>query len=627
MHRTPNRPAALRPWAWLATALLAALIIAAAAPARFPDDPPAAANTATKAASPEALALDHKVIAEVKDHSEVMANLTHLSDVIGPRLTGSAALKRANDWAADRMRSYGLSNVHLEPYTIPAGWERGTASLRIVEPDNGRNLTAAALGWTPSTPGKVVGEVVIVNARKSADLAAYKGKLKGAVVLRGDPSPIRPVTDTSFGLPGERRGNREGRGGRDGQPGRDGQQGPPARDGQPGRDGAPNRDGQQKRDGQPARDGQAARDGQPGQPGADGQAGPPTDMMRMFQQMMAFRREMTEFLRNEGVVAVLMDSGKPHGLLTTTGGWRPTDDRANATDPLPALYVAHEHYAQLFRLAKRPAPAKTRVELEVTNKLISGPITVYNTVGEIPGSEKPNEYVFLGAHIDSWDLGQGTTDNGTGTCVVLEAARALAKSGVRPKRTIRFCLFSGEEQGLYGSQAYVKAHKDEMARTSMCLVHDTGTGKVMGIGLQGREGAKKILDPELGPVLKELGVGELNLRGMGGSDHMSFEQAGVPGFAVQQDPAEYRFTHHSQSDTLDKAKEADLIQGGQVMAVAALHAANLPSLLPHEKPPGRRFGPPPTEGDKAKVEEKGQAAQAKDKPAPEKKPETKPQDN
>jgi hypothetical protein len=320
-----------------------------------------------------------------------------------------------------------------------------------------------------------------------------------------------------------------------------------------------------------------------------------------------------------------MDSGKPHGLLTTTGGWRPGDDRANAADPVPALYVAHEHYAQLHRLAKRPAPAKTRVEVEVVNKLIPGPITVYNTVGEIPGSEKPDEFVVLGAHIDSWDLGQGTTDNGTGTCVVLEAARTLAKSGVRPRRTIRFCLFSGEEQGLYGSQAYVKAHKDDMARTSMCLVHDTGTGKVTGIGLQGREAVKKVLDPELAAVLKELGAGELNLRGMGGSDHMSFEQAGVPGFAVQQDPAEYRFTHHSQSDTLDKAKEADLIQGAQVMAVSALHAANLPAMLPREKPPGRpgRPAPPAAEADKAKAEEKAEAAQAKDKPAPEKKPEEK----
>src|SRR5262249_52330153 len=141
-------------------------------------------------------------------------------------------------------------------------------------------------------------------------------------------------------------------------------------------------------------------------------------------------------------------------------------------------------------------PARTRLEIEVTNKMIEGPIVVYNTVGEIKGSEKPDEFVVVGAHLDSWDLAQGTTDNGTGSCVVLEAARILATSGFRPKRTIRFVLFTGEEQGLHGSRKYVEQHKDEMPKTSMCLVHDTGTGKVTGIGLQGREVLKPILESE-----------------------------------------------------------------------------------------------------------------------------------
>src|SRR5262245_63124468 len=128
--------------------------------------------------------------------------------------------------------------------------------------------------------------------------------------------------------------------------------------------------------------------------------------------------------------------------------------------------MAHEHYALLYRLASREN-AVTRVETEIENKFIPGPITVYNTVGEVRGSEKPDEIVVVGAHLDSWDLAQGTTDNGTGSCIVLETARTVARSGVRPKRTIRFCLFSGEEQGLYGSKAYVKAHKDEAARTAL----------------------------------------------------------------------------------------------------------------------------------------------------------------
>jgi Zn-dependent M28 family amino/carboxypeptidase len=308
---------------------------------------------------------------------------------------------------------------------------------------------------------------------------------------------------------------------------------------------------------------------------------------------MAFMNELNEFLRAEGAAAILTDSGKPHGLLNMTGSWRNVE-RANAAEPLPTLFVTHDHYAMLWRLASRPEPAKTRTELEVTNKFIPGPVEVYNTVGEIVGSEKPDEFVVIGAHIDSWDLGQGTTDNGTGTCVVLEAARIIAASGVRPKRTIRFVLFSGEEEGLHGSRAYVNAHKDEMPKTSLAVVHDTGTGKVVGIGTQRREPLKAIFEREFVSV-KPLGVKEINTRGMGGSDHQSFDGAGVPGIMFQQDPAEYRFTHHSQSDTLDKAREPDLIQGAQVMAIVAMRIANLDSLLPRdrgtaENPPPRRDG-------------------------------------
>ncbi len=527
---------------WCKPGRLAVLAVLTAVAVAWGQQPPAAAPTAPSAApvqaspasSPEALALDQKILAEAKNGSEIMSNLTYLSDMIGPRLTGSAALKRANEWTADKMRSYGLTNVALEGYTIPMGWERGFATARIIEPNNGRTLTLAASGWTPGTNGKIEGEVVVVTARTSADLAGLKGKLKNAIILRGPPANVRPISDLSFPL------------GRDGTP-----PGPGAAPG--GRDGS-----------------QPAPGGAPGGRGGRGFGGSPT-----------FRRELTEFLRSEGAAAVMQDAGKPHGLLTVTGGWQGLD-RPSASDPLPSLFVAHEHYALLYRLATRPAPAHTRVEIEVSNKFIPGPIAVYNTVGEIRGSEKPDEYVILGAHLDSWDLAQGTTDNGTGSMVVLEAARILAHCGTTPKRTIRFVLFSGEEQGLHGSKAYVKQHKEELSRISMCLAHDTGTGRVVGIGLQGRDVLKPLMESEL-VSLKDVGVTDISLRSMGGTDHVSFEQAGVPGFALRQETAEYRFTHHSQSDTLDKARAPDLIQGAQVMAVAAMRIANMPNLLPREK--------------------------------------------
>jgi Zn-dependent M28 family amino/carboxypeptidase len=278
---------------------------------------------------------------------------------------------------------------------------------------------------------------------------------------------------------------------------------------------------------------------------------------------------------------------------------------------MPSLFIAHEHYALLYRLASRPEPAKTKVEVEINNKFIPGPITVYNTVGEIPG-EKADEFVVLGAHLDSWDLAQGTTDNGTGSCVVLEAARLLVRSGVKPKRTIRFVLFTGEEQGLHGSKQYVIRHKAEMPKTSAALVHDTGTGRVLGFGLQGREAIKPIMDREL-VSLKSIGFAGTTLRTMGGTDHLSFDSpfrtasgetvdVNVPGFACAQFSDEYFLTHHTQSDTLDKAKEPDLIQGAQVMAVTAMRIANLDNLLPRERPKqkGRPMGETPKEGEPKK---------------------------
>jgi hypothetical protein len=398
-----------------------------------------------------------------------------------------------------------------------------------------------------------------MQARTKEDLAKYKGKLKNAIILSRPPSTVRPISDTTAGQQFLRDRQAE-------------RNGPPRKGDEDKKTEDPKKGDQAKKD-DVAKKGDAPRKGEPGQRFGRGQFGP---------EAMAFQRELAEFLRAEGAAAMFRDAGKPHGLLTTTGSWRTGGDRANASEPLPSLFVAHEHYALLYRLASRPEPARTRVELEVTNKLIPGPIAVYNTVGEIPGREKPDEFVIVCAHLDSWDLAQGTTDNGTGSSIVLETARILAKCGVQPRRTIRFCLFSGEEQGLHGSRAYVRQHKDELPRISMALAHDTGTRKVTGVGLQGRAAVKPVLEPEL-VSLKDVGFGEVNLRSMGGTDHASFERDGVPGFALQQDMTEYNLTHHSQSDTFDKAREEDLIQGAQCMAVMAMRVANLPQLLPREK--------------------------------------------
>jgi len=473
------------------------------------------------ASAEAALWLDQRILEEIRRHNAIMPNLQYLSDVIGPRLTGSANLERANRWTAERMRSYGLENVRLEPWELPIGWERGSVRARLIEPDNGRDLLMAAAGWTPGTSGTVRGPVVVLRARTKAELAQYRGQVRGAIVLRGDPTAIAPVTDLSYGPP---------------------------------------------------------RIPSPATQGNPPAAAAVTDLR-------AFRRELADFLKAEGALAILVDAAKPHGLLITTGTWRGTD-RGEPQEPLPVLFVAHEHYRMLHRLSTRPGEPPARVELAVDNRFVPGPITVFNTVGEIRGRSRPDEFVVVGAHLDSWDLATGTTDNGTGTCVVLEVARALAslaREGQPPERTIRFVLFSGEEQGLHGSKQYVKRHQQEMPRTSAALVHDTGTGKVYGLALQGRAAVRTVLEPELQSLKTVHGWKGLDLANTGGTDHLSFEAAGVPGFACRQEIDEYRLTHHTQSDTFDKAKPDNLTQGAQVLAIAAMRIANLPTLLPREK--------------------------------------------
>jgi len=250
----------------------------------------------------------------------------------------------------------------------------------------------------------------------------------------------------------------------------------------------------------------------------------------------------------------------------------------------PAAYATGESFRQLWRSLDA---GEVRAEVSIEATFSKGEVEVYNTVAEIPGTEKPDEVVIIGAHLDSWDLGTGATDNGTGSMAVLEAARALMKSGVKPKRTIRFILFTGEEQGLNGSRQYVKQHKDELNKISAVLVHDTGTGKVLTIGMMGNYQARETMGYVLNPLAraKEVGLSEPTLREMGGTDHVPFDLEGVPGFWCVQDPVDYDKTHHSQADTLDRVRWDDLDEGAQVLAAFAYNVAQLPDLLPR-KPAG-----------------------------------------
>jgi hypothetical protein len=453
-----------------------------------------------------------RLIAEATENSEVMANLRHLSDVIGPRLTGSAAMRRANDWTADRFRYYGLT-ARLEPWQFGVTWERGSASFRITAPFE-RNLIAHSWAWTAGTGGKTLaGPVVRIDASTPESLAANASRVRGAWVM---PRPAASIWNPD---------------------------GPPMSPA----DSAAQAEERRRRFAPPADTSEAAR---------------------KARQQFAVDRPYA--LRKAGALGVLTDGAKEHGLMTMSGS-------PNNVSPLPNVVIAHEDYALFERLLA--ADVTPRIEGRVENRIGKTPVTQWNTVAEIPGTEWPGQVVILGAHLDSWDLGTGVTDNGTGSMVVLEAARAIMKSGLQPRRTIRFILFTGEEQGLLGSRAYAATHAQQADSIQAVLVLDNGTGMIKGQALQGRNELEQLWKDLLAPV-ESLGAGRVRQGNKGGTDHLAFVPYGVPAFNFDQESRGYNHTHHSQVDTYDHAVASDLVQASAVMAVTAFELANLPELLP-----------------------------------------------
>src|SRR5260221_1606980 len=361
-------------------------------------------------------AADAQILSEIREHSEAAANLEHLSDSIGARLTGSPQLKQANAWTRDMFAKYGAVNAHLEGWTMERSWARGTASARIVSPAE-HPLTIAAAGWSPSTPGAITGAVVYFDAKEKKDFAKFHGKLKSAIVIYQEPASLSPPKPEDPHAPMSRP-----------------MQQPPPRIGE-----APLED--------------------------------------PYAAFLKAAKERTEFWKQEGVLGVLRDSNKPHGLLNMTDA----SLARYGIGPIPTVFLTGEGYRTIFRMLQRHLPVQ--VEMEMTNTIGEQSMEVYNTVSEIRGSEKPDEVVIIWAHLDSWDLGTGSTDNGTGSMAVLEAARALGKLKLKPKRTIRFVLFFGEEQRLFGSQEYLEGRKGELGKNFAVLLHDTREDPGVSLGV------------------------------------------------------------------------------------------------------------------------------------------------
>jgi carboxypeptidase Q len=452
------------------------------------------------------------LIDEGMNRSEAMQNLEYLTDVIGPRLTGSPAARRANDWTMRRFQDYGLS-AHLEHWNFGGTWTRGPMWARLVEP-RVHDLVAASWAWTLGTGGKTVrGAVVRIDASSPESLAANLGRVKGAWVMLSAPASVWNSDGPAMSAA----------------------------------------DSQRMREVLRARF--AAR---------RAMAQGARQNFRQFQIDLPYR------LRNAGALGELVDAGKEQDLLTMSGS-------PNRIYPLPRLVLAHEEYAMLDRL--QTAAITPRIEANVTNTLTTDSVPQWNTVAEIAGTEHPGQVVIVGAHLDSWDLGTGASDNGTGSIATLEAARIIARSGLKPKRTIRFVLFTGEEQGLIGSRKYAEAHAAEADSMQAVIVLDNGVGAITGQALQGRPDLFGMWRALLAPV-RELQAGEVTDAMKGGTDHLSFLPYGVPAFNFNQISRGYQHTHHSQSDTYDKAIDWDLRQASTVMAVSAYELANLDAMIP-----------------------------------------------
>ncbi len=429
-----------------------------------------------------------RLVNEVRERQEALANVEYLADVIGGRMTGSYRLLKAHDWVEAKMKAYGLASVHREAYDFARPWTRGVEEGRLLS-HSATPLRLAQMAWSPATPGPVRGEALLFTGTIDERLALV-GSFKGRILV-------------NLGLP---------------RP-----QGDPA-------------------------------------------------------EFRAKMQKLSEAIKAEGPAALLVCSFMSDGKLMMAGS-----PQGSVRFPrMPSAFISREQGQQLVRLLKRHE--KVELEVNLGGQLGPTPVQAYNSVGEIRGSERPDEVVILGAHLDSWDLAGGATDNGTGVAAVLEAMRALQASGLRPKRTIRAVFFSGEEQGLKGSEAYAKQHESELPGVQAVLVHDGGSGRVRGWSLQKREDLLPLVAQALA-TSNDLGVRELPLEANDDTDHAPFVERGVPAFSAVQDDLDYsEVTHHSQVDTFEHVKTEDLVQGAQALAVNAWELANLEARLPHRAP-------------------------------------------
>jgi carboxypeptidase Q len=516
------------------------------------------------------LAVVQRIKTEAFQNSKVMDQLFWITDVYGPRLTGSPGFTAAANWTVKRLKEYGIEDAATHPWgKFGRSWRLTKFSISMQEPEYAP-LIGFPLAWSADTKGPRVAEPVLAPLRltdqldvKKTDeeLEKYfqeqKGKLRGKIVLLERPRDVAPVMTAPASRYSDADLAKEAEA--------------------PTPFALPAFDIEKMILPEKLSDRRALFDVLP----LDAEA-------KVWEYQDHLTDRVNEFLAREGAVAVIVPSYNADA--GTVFGEAAGSYTSPAAEPRIALTI--EHYNRIARLLEAKVPVKLELEVRTTGDGATG--EGLNIIANIPGQTKPDEVVMIGAHFDSWIGGTGATDNGTGSAVMIEVMRILKALRLKLDRTVRLGLWSGEEQGIYGSRAYVKETFGDPASMQLKPAHaklsgyfndDNGTGKLRGVYLQGNDAMRPVFEAWLAPF-RDLGVTTISIRNTGGTDHQSFDQVGLPGFQFIQDEVEYeRMTHHSNMDVYDHAVPADLMQASAVIASIVYHAANRPDLLPRKELP------------------------------------------
>ncbi|MEP6993710.1 MAG: M20/M25/M40 family metallo-hydrolase [Acidobacteriota bacterium] len=509
-----------------------------------------------------------KIRQEGFKHTQVMDTASELMDRIGPRLTGSPQVKAANDWTRQKMAEWGLANAHLETWgPFGRGWIYERSTVRMLAPDHAE-LTALPKPWTPGTKGPVRGKLVHLNVKAKEELEGLKGQYAGKIVLYGE---------------------------------------------------LPKMDSHDKPDVERYDEKSLTEVFQYEAPG-----GPRRYNRDDYIKRAELRREVDKFLESEKPLAII-DAGRGDlGTFNVQASGEPWK-KSKPIPSFPNVSMEPEHFGRLARLIDRNVDVE--IELDVATRFIDEDQMQWNTIAEIPGSDKKDEIVMLGAHLDSWQGGTGATDNGAGTVATMEAMRILKAINAKPRRTIRIGLWTGEEQGIYGSRAYVDQHfasrppktkeeedvpwyrqkekwpltvKPEHAKLAAYFNLDNGSGKIRGIYCEDNAGVVPIFEAWLAPF-HDLGATVVTMNRTGGTDHESFDGVGLPGFQFVQDALDYETrTHHTNMDLYERLSKNDLVQASVILASFAYNAATRDGMLPRKPLPKEE----PEKKDEKKDEKK-----------------------